>query len=63
MKEVIRDNFHVVAEETNVPLDIFLMTLSFMIEDSSYFMYGCRVYRQCRGLTMRNELSQVKANA
>lgn len=47
--------------QPNVPVDVFLNAISFLIEDAAYFSYNCKIYRQCSGLTMGNSLSQILA--
>lgn len=60
-KNIIREYYHLIAEETTVPVDIFLMALAFFIEIDAYFLYGGNLYRQCRGLAMGNSLSGILA--
>lgn len=60
-KKIIADNYAVVAEETSVPVDVFLEAIAILVEHSSYFSYKQRIYRQTKGLTMGNRLSKVLA--
>lgn len=60
-KEIIKEYYHLIAKETSVPMDIFLMALSFFIEDDAYFTFKDIIYRQCKGLSMGNALSGILA--
>lgn len=60
-KEIIRKLYCLIKRETTMPADMFLMILSFVIEECSFFMYDGTLYLQAEGLTMGNSLSQVLA--
>ena len=60
-KNIIKKYYHLIAEETTVPINIFLMALSFFIEDDAYFTFNDIIYRQCKGLLMGNALSGILA--
>lgn len=60
-KRIVRKYYHLISETTSVPVDIFIRAISFLIEDSSYFLFEDEIYRQCKGLTMGNSLSQILA--
>lgn len=60
-KIIIRENYHLIAESTSVPVDVFLETVSFFAEVSTYFLYNSKIYRQCKGLAMGNALSKILA--
>jgi len=60
-KKIIELNYDIIENETSVPKDIFMKALSFFIEDNAYFSYKDCFYRQCKGLTMGNNLSQIIA--
>lgn len=60
-KKMISTNYGLIQQETCVPVDIFLEAISLLVEDSSYFLYRGKVYRQTRGLTMGNRLSKILA--
>lgn len=60
-KNIIKENYEVIAKVTEVPVELFIETITFLVEDSSYFTYGNAVYRQTKGLTMGNRLSKMLA--
>lgn len=60
-KNIIRKYYYLISKTTTVPLDTFIEAISFLIEDSSYFIFNDGIYRQCKGLTMGNALSQILA--
>lgn len=60
-KKVIEMNYHLIENVTSVPNEVFIRALSFFIEDNAYFSYNGVYYRQCKGLTMGNNLSQIIA--
>lgn len=60
-KRVILENYDAISETTCVPVDLFVMLVSFLVEDSSYFAFEHRIYRQTKALTMGNSLSQILA--
>lgn len=61
-KRIIIENYSIVERETTVPVDLFIEAVSFLIEYSCYFIYDSHVYRQTKGLTMGNRLSQILAD-
>lgn len=61
VKRIISENYEVVSKETSVPVDLFIESISFLIEHSCYFLFDGEVYRQAKGLTMGNMLSQMLA--
>lgn len=61
-REIVVNYFYVVRSATNVPMNIFMEILDFIIDSSSYFLCGDITMRQCKGLTMGNELAQVLAD-
>lgn len=60
-KEIIRKYYHLIREETYMPVDVFLEVLSFLIEDIAFFSFDRDTYLQTEGLSMGNSLSQVLA--
>lgn len=60
-KTIIRKYYHFIAEETSVPVDVFLKALSFYIEVDAYFLFNGKILRQCKGLAMGNKLSKILA--
>lgn len=60
-KNIIRQFYHLIERETSIPVDVFLDTLSFLIESCSYFTFENEIYRQTKDLTMGNCLSQILA--
>lgn len=42
-------------------LEVFLEALSFLFEDSAFFVFGGELYLQTEGLSMGNSLSQILA--
>lgn len=61
-KLIIRKYYHLIAQETTVPVELFLIALSFFIEIDAYFSFNGKTYRQCKGLSMGNELSKILAD-
>lgn len=61
-REIIADSFYIVKDKTIATLDDVLNALDFIIESSSFFIYDGKVYKQEKGLTMGNELSQILAD-
>lgn len=60
-KNIIRKYYHLIAIQTNVPIETFLEALSFFIMDDAYFTFNNTIYRQCKGLSMGNALSGILA--
>lgn len=61
-KSIISDNYNVIAMETTVPVELFLEAVSFLVDISCYFTFGGEVFRQTKGLTMGNRISQILAD-
>jgi len=59
--QIVRENYAVIAEETSVPIDLFMEAISFFMVHCSYFTFKGEIYRQCKGLPMGVILSQVLA--
>lgn len=60
-KKIIREFYYLIEKETSMPVDVFLEAISFLIEGCSYFSYENEIYRQIKGLSMGNSLSQILA--
>lgn len=61
VKTIIRGYYHLISPHTSVPVDVFLQAISFFIEGNAYFTYDDVIYRQIKGLSMGNNLSQILA--
>lgn len=61
-REIVADEFYLVKDKTSVPVQVFLEVLDFIIDSSTCFFSGKDIYKQNKGLTMGNELSQVLAD-
>lgn len=61
-REVVADSFYLVKDKTSATLQDVLYVLDFIVESSSFFICDGEVYKQEKGLTMGNELSQVLAD-
>ncbi len=62
VKEIIFNNYDAIAEETSVPVGLFMEALQFLIEESCFFIFNGEIYKQLKGLTMGNTLSQMLAD-
>lgn len=60
-KSIIKDFYFLIQNETSVPVELFIELLSFLVDGIGYFTYKGRIYKQNRGLTMGNSLSQCLA--
>lgn len=61
VKDVIREYYYLVQGETTLPMEEFLIALTFLIEDCAFFVFEGVIYLQVEGLSMGNRLSQVLA--
>lgn len=61
VESIIQKYYYLIGEDTSVPIELFLKALSFLVEESSYFIFDDDIFRQSKGLTMGNSLSQVLA--
>lgn len=62
VKRIIVDYYDEISKETSVPVELFVEAVSFLIEFSCYFLFDGEIYRQTKGLTMGNILSQILAD-
>lgn len=60
--ETIRMYYYMISQETTMPMNLFMESLIFLIESSSYFICETSIYKQEKGLTMGNDLSQMLAD-
>lgn len=58
-KKIIEKVYSLLKGETVMPVEIFLESLYFVIEECPFFVYGGIIYLQADGLAMGNALSQV----
>lgn len=62
VKTITTDHYYLVEIETSVPCELFIEILSFLVEDCAIFTYKSKIFKQNKGLTMGNRLSQSLAN-
>lgn len=60
-KEIIRKYYHLIEAETSMPVDVFLDSLSFLVEECGFFTFEGVIYLRMEGLAMGNSLSQILA--
>lgn len=55
---IIRKYYFLIQEETNVPVDLFIDVLIFLVNETAFFTYDDNIiYKQNKGMTMGNRLS------
>lgn len=60
-KEIIKKFYFLIQKETSMPVEVFLHSLTFLVEENAFFTFEGTIYLQTEGLAMGNSLSQVLA--
>lgn len=61
-RQIVIDCFHLVKDMTSMSRTTFIEAMDFIVESSAYFMCESGIFRQMKGLTMGNDLSQALAD-